>query len=160
MHQCVVSTNGRASVKVCVVSSCGGHLTEVREFKTAYGRYEHFYVLNDRVVLPEDMKQRTYFIAHSERDWRLLLNIYEAYIILKRERPSAILSTGAGPVVPFALVGRWLFHSRIIFVETFTRVGRPSLAGRIMYWLAHDFFYHWPSQSKYFPSGVCGGPML
>ncbi|MEM9356596.1 MAG: hypothetical protein AAGB04_10305 [Pseudomonadota bacterium] len=147
-------------MKVCVVSSCGGHLTEVCEFKTSYGRYPHIYVLNDQADLPDDMKKRTYFITHSERDWRLLVNIYEAYVILKREKPSVILSTGAGPVVPFALVGRWLFCSHIIFVETFTRVGRPSLTGRIMYWLAHDFFYHWPSQSKYFPSGTCGGSIL
>ncbi len=147
-------------MKVCVVSSCGGHLTEVREFKAAYERCAHFYVLNDRAVLPDDMKKRTYFISHSERDWRILLNIYEAFVILKREKPSVILSTGAGPVVPFALIGRWFFQSHIIFVETFTRVGRPSLAGRIMYWLAHDFFYHWPSQSRYFPKGTHGGPIL
>ena len=35
-------------MKVCIVSSCGGHLTEVRQLRQAYERFDHFYVLNDR----------------------------------------------------------------------------------------------------------------
>src|SRR5215467_503871 len=35
-------------MKICIVSSCGGHLTEVRCLKPAYESYQHFYVLNDK----------------------------------------------------------------------------------------------------------------
>ena len=35
---------------VCVVSSSGGHLTEVRALRPVYEPYRHFYVLNDRVL--------------------------------------------------------------------------------------------------------------
>ena len=94
--------------KVCVVSSCGGHLTEVRALRAAYARYRHFYVLNDRVLLPADMEDKTYFIRHSERDLLFVVNLFEAWRILTAERPDVILSTGAGPVVPFALGGRLL----------------------------------------------------
>ncbi len=52
------------------------------------------------------MVGRTHFIRHSERDWLFLVNLWEAARILSRERPDVILSTGAGPVVPFALVAR------------------------------------------------------
>jgi beta-1,4-N-acetylglucosaminyltransferase len=77
-----------------------------------------------------------------------------------RERPDVILSTGAGVVISFAIVSRLFFRTRIIFVETLTRVGRPSLTGRIMYFLAHDFFYQWESLRKYFPKGIYGGLVL
>lgn len=147
-------------MKTCVVSSCGGHLTEVRALMPAYTTCSHFYVLNDQVLLSEDMKDRTYFIAHSERDWKFLLNLWEAFVILRKEKPNAILSTGAGPAVPFALVGRYLFRTRVIFVETMTRVDRPSLTGRIMYWLAHDFFYQWPQLARFFPKGRFGGLLV
>jgi len=147
-------------VKVCIVSSCGGHLTEVRALKPAYERYEHFYVLNDDALLPADMQQRTFFITHAERDWRVLLNFGEAFRILRRERPDVILSTGAGPVVPFAVVGRLLFGTRVVFVETITRIERPSLTGRIMYRLANDFFFQWESLRRYFPKGRFGGALL
>lgn len=147
-------------MKVCIVSSCGGHLTEVRSLKSAYEMHVHLYVLNDKALLPSDMQGKTYFITHSERDWRFILNLWEAYVILRRERPTLILSTGAGPVVPFALVGRLLFGTRVIFVETITRINKPSMTGRIMYWLAQDFFYQWKPLERYFPKGICGGALL
>jgi UDP-N-acetylglucosamine:LPS N-acetylglucosamine transferase len=128
--------------------------------KPAYEHYEHFYVLNDRSVLPADMRDKTYFIAHSERDLRFFLNLWEAFHILEQERPDLILSTGAGPAVPFAIVSRLFFRTRIIFVETITRIRRPSLTGRIMYWLAHDFLYQWASLRPFFPKAQYGGPLV
>jgi UDP-N-acetylglucosamine:LPS N-acetylglucosamine transferase len=142
------------------VSSCGGHLTEVRCFISAYADLDHFYVLNDKALLPQDMEGRTYFITHSERDWKLLLNFWEAFRILRRTRPVVLLSTGAGPAVPFAIIARLLFRTRVVFVESVTRIDRPSLTGRIMYLLAHDFFYQWKSLEAYFPRGVYGGALL
>ena len=147
-------------MKVCVVSSCGGHLTEVRCLKPAYELFEHFYVLNDKAVLPADMKDNTYFIAHSERDWKSFLNLWESFQILRKEKPDVILSTGAGPAVPFAIVGRLFFRTRVIFVETITRINRPSLTGRIMYWLAQDFMYQWESLRPFFPKAQHGGSLV
>jgi beta-1,4-N-acetylglucosaminyltransferase len=145
--------------KICVVSSCGGHLTEVRALRSVYGKYDCFYVLNDLILLPEDMQERTYFIRHSERDLVFLLNLMEAWRILKKERPHLILSTGAGPVIPFALIGK-LFGIHTIFIETLARVKVPSLTGTIMYRLADRFFYQWRSLEKVYPKGIYGGPLL
>jgi UDP-N-acetylglucosamine:LPS N-acetylglucosamine transferase len=144
---------------ICIVSSCGGHLTEIRTLRPVYDRYEHFYVLNEVVLLPEDMVGKTYFIRHSERDWLFFVNIVEAWQILRKERPALILSTGAGPVVPFALLGKF-FHIPSIFIETFNRVKEPSLSGRIMYRLADRFFYQWRSLQRFYPKGVYVGPLI
>jgi beta-1,4-N-acetylglucosaminyltransferase len=145
--------------KICIVSSCGGHLTEVRTLKPVYERYEHFYVLNDRVLLPKDMEGKTYFIRHSERDWLFFVNLWEAWRILRKERPKLILSTGAGPIVPFSLVGK-LLGIPTLFIETFTRVMKPSLTGKIMYHLADRFFYQWKPLALFFPKGIHGGPLI
>ncbi len=147
-------------VKVCIVSSCGGHLTEVRMLRSAYEDFPHFYVINDHVEeLPEDMRGRTYVIRHAERDWRVLVNVYEAWHILRRERPAIMLSTGAGPAVPFALIAR-LLGIRVLFVETLTAVVRPSLTGRLVYPLAHRFFYQWPALRRWFPRARCVGTVI
>jgi UDP-N-acetylglucosamine:LPS N-acetylglucosamine transferase len=132
----------------------------VRSLAPAYEGYPHFFVLNDRIQLPSNMQGKTRFIAHSERDWKFFLNLIEAYRILRAERPDAILSTGAGPAVPFALVGRLFFDCRIVYVETVTRITAPSLTGRIMYLLAHEFFVQWRSLQEYFPKARYGGPLL
>lgn len=147
-------------MKICIVASCGGHLTEVRFLRSVYNRFPHFYVLNDKVLLPTDMVGKTHFITHSERDWRFFINLWEAIVILSRERPNIILSTGAGPAVPFALVGRFVFNCRVVYIETITRITAPSLTGKIMYWLSHDFLYQWESLEKFFPRGRFGGPLV
>jgi beta-1,4-N-acetylglucosaminyltransferase len=151
---------GNIGGDICIVSSCGGHLTEVRCLLPAYRKLKHFYVLNHEALLPAEMKDKTLYITHSERDWKTLLNFWEAFQILWRTRPTVILSTGAGPVVPFAIVGRFIFGTRVVFVETITRVQEPSMTGKIMYWLAHDFFYQWKALGKWFPKGRYGGPLL
>jgi len=145
--------------RICIVSSCGGHLTEVRMLMPAYQRYEHFYVLNEKISLPEDMADKTFFIRHSERDWLFFVNLWEAWRILRREKPSLILSTGAGPVVPFALVGK-LLKVPTIFIETIAHVHQPSISGRIMYHLADRFFYQWRSLEKVFPRATYGGRLV
>ena len=141
------------------MSSPGGHLTEVLALRAAYEAYDHFFVLNDEAELSPDMQGRTYFVKHSERDLLFFSNLIEAWRILRRERPTLLLSTGAGAIVPFALVGK-LLGVRSIFVETFTRVVKPSLTGRLMYRLGDRLFYQVRSVSSYFPRGTYGGPVV
>jgi len=110
-------------------------------------------VVNDHAELPDYSFMRVYRIAHAERDWRVLLNLAEAAEILRREDPDVIVSAGAGPVVPFAIVARLFHASRIVFVESAAAISRPTLTGRLMYPLAHDFFYQWPALQRFFPRG-------
>ncbi len=142
-----------------MVSSSGGHLTEVRTLLPVFREHEHFYVLNEAIPLPADMQGRTFFIRHSERDWLTLVNVFEAMAILRRERPDVLLSTGAGPIVPFALAAK-LFRIPVVFIETMTRIHEPSLTGKLMYRLADRFFYQWPTLAKFFPRGTYGGPLV
>jgi beta-1,4-N-acetylglucosaminyltransferase len=146
----------KSTMRICIVSSCGGHLTEVRALKPLYERCEHFYVLNKRIALPTDMRERTVFIRHSERDLLFFVNLWEAWRILKKERPDVMISTGAGLIVPFALIGK-LLNIPTIYIETGASVTTPSLTGRIMYRLADRFFYQWKELERFFPKGVFGG---
>lgn len=127
------------------------------QLRSVYEKYEHFYIINDRKQVLADIKDRTYFILHSERDWKTLLNMAEAYRILKKERPHVILSTGAGPAVPVSLVGKYFFGCQIVFIEHFTAVNKPTLTGHIMYRFADHFLYQWRRLERYFPKGRYAG---
>ena len=118
-----------------------------------------FFVVNDRIVLPAAMDGKATFIQHSERDWLFFANLWEAWHIFHREKPDLLLSTGAGPAVPFALVAK-LFGIPIVFVEISAQVTEPSLTGKIMYHLADRFFYQWKSLDSYFPKATYGGLLL
>jgi beta-1,4-N-acetylglucosaminyltransferase len=147
-------------MKICIVCSCGGHLSEVREFSPAYQSYSHFYVINKKIAIPAGITQKVYFIRHSERDWLFFANLWEAFKILRSERPDVILSTGAGPAVPFAIIGRTIFGVKVLFVETLTRIHAPSLTGRIMYWMSDRFLYQSEGLRAFFPKGQYGGSLL
>lgn len=144
-------------LKICVVSSVGGHLREVLQLREVYGAHDFFYILNDETSVPLDAP--VYRIAHAERDLRVLLNFAEVWPILRRERPDVILSTGAGPAVPVALVGK-LLGARVIFIENFGAVETPSLTGRIMYRVADHFYYQWESLAPHFPRGRYAGAVF
>ena len=91
-------------LRLCVVSSVGGHLREVLELVPSFGAAEVRFIVNDEVnvPLPGPIEQ----IAHAERDSLVLWNLVEAFESFHRNRPDVLLSTGAGPIVPLASVGK------------------------------------------------------
>lgn len=138
--------------RIVIVSSVGGHLTEIMRLAPLLATHEVVLVINDAVELPDFAFARVYRIAHAERDWRVLLNFAEAARILREERPDVLVSAGAGPVVPFAIVAH-LLGARVVYIESAAAVTRPTLTGRLMYPLADDFFYQWPGLARTFPRG-------
>jgi beta-1,4-N-acetylglucosaminyltransferase len=147
-------------MKICIVSSAGGHLDEVRALRPAYAAYEHFFVINQPVEPTPEMRGCTYFVRHSERDLMFVVNLFEAWKILRKERPDVLISTGAGAIVPFSIVGRLFFGTKVIFIECMCRVHSPSLSGRIMYWLANRFYFQTEQLHSIYPRGIYKGGLL
>ena len=140
-------------MRMLVVSSVGGHLTEILELAPLLEGHEVVLVVNDAAALPSFAFARIYRIAHAERDAKVLLNLLEAARILTAEDPDVVLSAGAGPAVPFAILARLCTRARVVFVETAAAIARPTLTGRLVYALAHDFFYQWRSLERFYPRG-------
>lgn len=141
-------------MKVLIVSSVGGHLTEVMRLAPVLAGHEVTLVVNDEsAAIPDYPFARVYSVVHAERDLRVAQNFVEAAAILEREEPDVLLSAGAGPAVPFAVMARLFSRCRVVYLESAAAVTSPTLTGRLMYRLAHDFFYQWPSLEVFFPRG-------
>jgi beta-1,4-N-acetylglucosaminyltransferase len=140
-------------MKVLIVSSVGGHLTEVMLLAPLLVGHDVALVVNDEAALPDFQFSAVYRIAHAERDWKVALNLAEAAQIFAAEQPDVLVSAGAGPAVPFAFVARLLGGCRVLYLESAAAVTRPTLTGRLMYPLAHDFFFQWPELESFFPKG-------
>ena len=78
-----------------------------------------------------------------------LRNLLLAWRIVGRLRPRVVLTTGAGVAVPFAWVGR-LRRARVVYVESFTRIDRPSLSCRLIAPVADRVYGQWPDFSASF----------
>lgn len=123
-------------MKVAMVSSVGGHLTELVALLPALRGNDVFWVLNDRSpVLPEGA--RAYRIVHAERSPLVAWNTLECATIFARERPDAMVTAGASPAVSAAVVAR-LAGIPTVFVEPVSQIRNPSITARFMRWLATD----------------------
>lgn len=138
-------------MKILIVSSVGGHLTEVMRLAPLFRDHDVSLVVNDEAALPDFPFKAVYRIAHAERDWRVLMNFAEAARIVEAERPDIVVSMGAGPAVPLALVAKWGGGCRVLFVESAAAVTRPTLTGRLLYAVADRFFYQWPPLKRVYP---------
>jgi UDP-N-acetylglucosamine:LPS N-acetylglucosamine transferase len=91
----------------------------------------------------------------------LLLNLRTALRLLRVARPKVVLTTGAGVAVPFAWIGRAL-GARVVYVESLTRIERPSLSCRLIAPVASRIYAQWPElteavpRSRYVGSVVSG----
>ncbi len=141
-------------MKLLLVSSVGGHLTEIMYLSRLFAEREVVLVVNEKVQLPDYPFSRVYRIEHAERDWRQLRNFGEALAILDRERPDVILSAGASPAVIFAVAAKLVSTARIVYLESAAAINAPTLTGKLMYPLADTFFIQWPALRKHFPRSI------
>ena len=142
---------------VLCVSSCGGHFKQIIDITQNICTCQKTFVVNDYVKTVKN--QRLIQITHAERNLKQIINFYEAYKIIKREKPKLILSTGASPAVVFCIVGK-LFKVPTVYVESFSRVTSLSLTGRIMRYLADEFIVQWPTLQKKYPNAQYYGNLL
>jgi UDP-N-acetylglucosamine:LPS N-acetylglucosamine transferase len=108
------------------------------------------YVVHNLPAIPDGLADKIIVAPHAERDIRILSQFVFALRCIKKERPQMILSTGALIGVTFAIAAK-LFNVKIVFVESRTRINRPSLTARIVYPLADRFYVRWPQLLTWFP---------
>lgn len=137
-------------MRVLLVCSPGGHLQQMLALKPAWGDLDHAWVTLPSADVDAALTGEEVTLAHGPTNRslkNLVRNAFLAWRVLRRRRPDAILSTGAGLAVPFFLLGR-LLGIRLVYVESVTRTESISLSGRLVYPLASRFFAQWPAAAE------------
>lgn len=132
--------------RVLLVANSGGHLLQLLEIGAAFAEFERVWVTLDSADSRSLLENEHVVYAHGPTNRsisNLLRNLLLAWHTMRGIDPDVIVSTGAALAVPFFVVGR-LKRTRLIYVESFTRVRRLSLSGRMVYPLADVFFVQWP----------------
>lgn len=134
---------------ILLVANSGGHLLQMLALEDAFAGLERVWVTLEAADSGSLLAAERVVYAHgpTNRNLRnLVRNVALAWRTVRGIKPDVIVSTGAALAVPFFLVGR-LSRKRLVYVESFTRVDRLSLSGRIVYPLADAFFVQWDSPS-------------
>lgn len=147
-------------LKLCLACSAGGHLTELLQLEEVFRDHEYFFATFRREDT-QGLPGRVYYLVDPKRNpLKLLLNLFQALRVVLRERPSAVITTGAGVVVPLCYFAR-LLGARIIYIESLARITSRSISGLLLYPIADLFFVQWKQLlGKYGNKARYGGKVV
>jgi beta-1,4-N-acetylglucosaminyltransferase len=145
-------------MKICLVCSHGGHLTELLELQPAWEGYETFFITyHSSRVLPG----RSFTYGNlTENRLRVIPMFFKVLRVLARERPEWVVSNGAEIAIPVFFAAR-LLGLKTMYIECSCRVKTSSFTGRIVYPLSKVFLVQWPELlSVYGPKARYEGGLL
>ena len=143
-------------MKICLVGSSGGHLTQLFMLKPFWEDKDRFWVIFDKEDARSLLQNERVYPAYypSNRSVKaLLINTYRAIKILRAERPDLIISTGAAPAIPFFWIGK-LFGAKTAYIEVFDRIDKPTISGKMCYPVSDAFIVQWEEMKQVYPKAI------
>lgn len=134
-------------MKIALVCSHGGHLTEMLRLMEAFEGHDVFFVtyISPRT---EHLAYRKYLIENiGMNPFRMMASFLKMISILGNEKPDLILSTGSEIAIPAMVIAK-LVGIKTIFIESWCRINSKSFTGLILYHVADEFLVQWPQMLK------------
>jgi len=134
-------------MKIALVCSHGGHLTEMLRLIEAFEGQDVFFVtyISPRT---EHLSYRNYLIKNiGTNPFRMMVCLFKTISIFGNEKPDCVLSTGSEIAIPAMLLAK-VIGIRTIFIESWCRISTKSFTGRILYYIADEFLVQWPQMLK------------
>jgi len=134
------------NMKICLVCSHGGHLTEILQLKEAFEGHETFFITYDSVRTRQ--LEHKYLLRNIGTNPLVMASASLSTLrILLKERPKLIVSTGSEIAIPAFYLAK-LLRIKTVFIESWTRVDRPTGTGKIVYRVSDLFLVQWESLLK------------
>lgn len=150
--------------KVVFISSSGGHLEQLLNLQLTMNQFDS-YLITEFNSATQNLKKRfksVYFLPFFSRQNKLtfpfvfLKIFFKTINLLFKISPDVIVTTGAGMVVPFVILGK-LRGKKVIYIETFSRINSTTLSGRLCYRFSDVFIVQWEELRKYYPKSIYMG---
>jgi UDP-N-acetylglucosamine:LPS N-acetylglucosamine transferase len=138
--------------EIMLVASSGGHLLQLLQLADLWPpEQRHWVTFEASDTLSLLAGERTTWAHHptNRNIPNLIRNLRLALPLVRRRNVQAIVTTGAGVAVPFAIAG-WLLGVNVVYVESMARITSPSLTGRLVYPFADTFIVQWPGLQRFF----------
>jgi beta-1,4-N-acetylglucosaminyltransferase len=149
------------TLKICFAASSGGHLEQLMMLKPMMKKYGSF-ILTEKTNYDLNLKDIHLYnvIQINRREFlficKLIVLFIQSLIIFVKEKPDVVISTGALATVPMCLLAKF-FKKKLIFIESFSKVNSPTIAGELMYKHADLFLVQWEELKKFYPDATYGG---
>lgn len=149
------------NLKIAFIASSGGHLEEISRLKQIEEKYDSILITEKSGFKLSNFGNKVYYIPQINRREILFIPkfiflYFKALFLLKKEKPDFIITTGALAAYPFCVIGK-ILGIKLVYIESFARVHRPSLTGRLLYNSADLFVVQWEDMLELYPKSVLGG---
>jgi beta-1,4-N-acetylglucosaminyltransferase len=152
----------KSPLKIAIACSPGGHMIQARKLALIYGKYDYFY-FTFKGTVADSLKYDNKVIAignitrSNPLSW--FTGFFSSLYYALKERPDAVITTGAGVVVFFCLFSK-LFGAKIIFIESMAKINKPTLTAKMLYPFSDLFIVQWPQLQKFFAKAQYLGRLL
>jgi len=128
-------------MKICLVCSHGGHLSEILQLMDAFEGHETFFISYDSARTRG--LEHKYLLRNIGTNPLIMARAFLSTLrILLKEKPKLIISTGSEIAIPAFYLAK-LLRIKTVFIESWTRVDRPTGTGKIVYPVSDLFLVQW-----------------
>ena len=144
--------------KLLMISSGGGHLTELLQLQDVYKQYD-YQIITEKTATTAFLKKEdahARYLLYGTQDHLLPyliifpLNILISLFYFLTFRPDVVVTTGTHTAVPMCYIAHF-FKKKVIFIETFANSKTPTKAGKMIYKIADLFIVQWEEMLKFYP---------
>lgn len=142
--------------KIFMISSAGGHLNELYKVIDILEGYQIFLITEKVKINTSKNVSKVMYLPKGGREniflfaLKFIINFILSFYWLCVYRPDCVISTGAHTAVPTIILAR-LMRVKSIYIESYARVSKPSLTGRLVYAHVDIFYVQWPEMILHYP---------
>lgn len=157
----------------------GGHFSQMMALRPLFGEYESVLVTDNLHASKEktpalkeigavdyalSMAKRRQYIKEAGIEIKSRMQSFKSYLSLfsecrkiwKKYRPAVIITTGSNIALGLFIYG-WLRGSKLIFIESRSKVYSKTVTGKIVEKIADKIFVQWPEMKTVYASAeYCG----
>ena len=152
---------GDSARRVLLVSSAGGHLSQLMELRPWWIHHIRKWVTFDlpdaRSKLQGEDVEAAYHPT-TRNVPNLLRNIGLARNVLATFKPDVVISTGAAVAFPFFVLAR-ARKIPTVYLEVYDRIDSRTLTGRLCGPFTTKFLTQWPEQHDLYQGSLLVGPV-
>ena len=149
-------------LRVCLVSSAGGHTSQLLELAESWKGNNACWVTTGDVIKEKLSKYGNVHVVgecNRQQPWRVFVVLMQCIRIVFRERPDIVISTGAASGCMVCFLSK-LFGAKIVWIDSITNVYRLSLSGRLVRRIADLFLVQWPELAEKYSNVEYAGAVI
>lgn len=141
-------------VKVCLVASAGGHLSQLLSVAQVWQGYEVICVSTGEMVREKlQTIGKAYIVGECNREHPIKTFgvMWKCLRIILQKKPDVVLSTGAAPGFLMCFWGK-LFGAKVIWLDSIANTEKLSMSGRMVRYFADLVLSQWPDVAAKYPN--------